>query len=58
MILFPHDGLLAILEVHYWVQPRPGLPSLDMIEWHRDTGPWTRSGTRAENAKTALTLPS
>lgn len=54
VLLCPFDGLLAILEVYYWVQPQPGLPALDAIEWHRTRVASNRPRTRAEYAKRAL----
>ncbi|WP_267888687.1 MULTISPECIES: hypothetical protein [Mycobacteroides] len=41
MQLFPHEGLLAILEVNSIGRPKLALPPLDMIRWQRCPGPPT-----------------
>lgn len=35
VLLFVHDGLLSLLEVHAYDGPALAIPSLDMIEWRR-----------------------
>ncbi|MEU9809231.1 hypothetical protein [Mycobacterium sp. NPDC050853] len=48
--LFVHDGLLSELEVYSYGAPL-AMPSTDMIEWHRTTGPSHRPAERSANAK-------